>query len=102
MKKTASKATKPALKNTSAAKKKTGRGGARPGAGRKKVKQWESQDVQIEVPTVFIEALAKRGITNKTEYILGLIAEDLRSYEFEAKRLRENVLKIAKLLNPDL
>lgn len=78
MKKNASKATKQGLKGTSVTKKKKeGRGGARPGAGRKK-KFEETQQINFDAPTVLIEAMAKKGIENKTAYIIELIAKDLK------------------------
>jgi hypothetical protein len=78
MKRNASKGTKQGLKDTFATKKKKeGRGGARPGAGRKK-KYEDTQQINFDAPKKLIEAMLKAKIENKTAYIIELIAKDLK------------------------
>lgn len=78
---------KNALKETKAAKKsmpvrKEGSGGARPNAGKKKKYNGETQQLNIDTPTVLIGAMSKAGIKNKTEYIHTLIKKDLKKKGF--------------------
>jgi hypothetical protein len=76
MKKKESTATKRATKSSPATKKK-GRGGARPGAGRKK-KYDDTQQINFDCPTYLIDAMETASITNKTEYLISLIQKDLK------------------------
>lgn len=76
MKKTELKATKPGLKNSKGFKKK-GRGGARPGAGRKRIHD-DTQQINIDTPTDYIKGMEEVGVFNKTAYINSLIAIDLK------------------------
>lgn len=72
MKTKGSTATKADKKNTPAPKK-SGRGGARAGAGKKKVYQYGAQ-LNIDTPNCIIDGLNAAGVTNKTVLINGLLA----------------------------
>lgn len=111
MKKKELKGTKPALKNSSANKKtgpsagknkkpgtkelKAGRGGARPGAGRKKTKG-DFQQLHIDMPLPIIEAMEKMKINNKTSFIIKTIARNIfesDKYNSFSKILKKKVLE---------
>lgn len=64
------------MKKGTETKKTPGRGGARPGAGRKP-KIRDSQQIHIDMPFTLIEGMKKAGIDNKTMYIISLVARDL-------------------------
>jgi hypothetical protein len=72
------KATKPGLKNSAGKKKASGRGGARPGSGRKK-KFEDIVPLNLDCPFTLLEGMAIAAIENKTNYILQLIAKDLKA-----------------------
>lgn len=92
------KATKPAKKSSSATKKKSvGRGGARPGAGRKKYFE-ATQQISIDAPTEILEAMEVAGIENKTAYILSLMAADLQNYLQKRSELFPKLKKIEEVL----
>ena len=77
MKKNVSKATKAGSKNSqNKTPHKKGRGGARPGAGRK-AKPGERKSVSIDVPEAIIKGMTAAGINNKTAYFNYLAAIDL-------------------------
>ncbi|MCG2614901.1 hypothetical protein LZZ85_11435 [Terrimonas sp. NA20] len=75
MRKKESLATKPALKSTPA--KSIGRGGARPGAGRKKSED-PLRQIHLDFPERLLKKMSDAGITNKTRYIISLVEADLK------------------------
>lgn len=77
MKKSASKATKPALKNSASKKKVSGRGGARKGAGRASY-VGPMKAFNCDLPEVMLEEIKTLGGGNKTEYISQLIIADFK------------------------
>jgi hypothetical protein len=80
MKKIESKETKAVSKNLPGRKrkkKKPGRGGARPGAGRKP-NPFETHQAYVDIRIELIEGIDKAGITNRSGYINDLIEADLK------------------------
>lgn len=81
-------ATKAGKKNGKQKVIKQGRGGYRPGAGRKATKNGDTQQIHTDTPLVLIEGMNKAGINNKTAYVNYLIACDLQT--------RDGLSKLAK------
>ena len=73
--------------------KKQGSGGARPGSGRKAVK-YPIQQMLIDTPVLFIEIMEKKGVKNKTGYVVNLMAADLVSKGKLKVAVLKKVLKI--------
>lgn len=96
MRKTELKETKPGLKNSAGKKKVPGRGGARANAGRKK-KFENIVPMNFDCPTTLVEAMAKAGIDNKTVYINGLIAADLKARNL-GKGITKQIEKVEEIL----
>jgi len=67
---------------------KKGRGGARPGAGRKNTKG-EFQQIHTDMPLIILEAMDASNIKNKTAFLIFLCAKELSTYQ--------NVRRNAKL-----
>ncbi len=104
MKKNVSKAMKAGSKNLqNKTTRKKGRGGARPGAGRK-AKPGERKPVSIDVPEAIIKGMATAGINNKTAYFNYLAAIDLLkkdemnfSLQKELSKIKEDLQKTIAL-----
>lgn len=85
------KGTKAASKNTPV-KQKPGRGGKRPGSGRKPL-EFPVKNILLDAPGIFIDVMQEKGISNKTGYVNNLIASDLLQKGLK-KRQEKQILKI--------
>lgn len=90
------KGTKPATKNLPADKPGPGRGGARKGAGRKKL--FETQQINFDCPEALVNGMEVAKIENRTAYINGLIAADLKSRRLPAPH-RNKIEAVSETLN---
>lgn len=75
--------------------RKPGSGGARPGAGRKK--QFDRQQMSIEIPELLMECFRHWDVQNKTGYISYLIAADMLTHKLPVS-LKKKVFKLEKEL----
>lgn len=92
MKKNASTATKAATKSLPATKKKAakkpGRGGARPGAGRKATRG-ETQQIHVDMPIEVLKAMEAVKVENKTAFMIYAASKILSTMKLSAKAKKE-------------
>lgn len=89
---TKSKASKPNSNDTE--KRKTGSGGARPGAGRKPI-EFKTENFFAELPEALITAMNEAGVYNRTAYISTILSKDLTKRNVSAKSKKELAKVIA-------